>query len=115
MHYYQLLIRGGRVRKVSLYVLDFGLWLLLLLIIFSILLIINLAEIRIYIFLALILGLLIYYHFISDYLNDTLGGLAKVTIKMVKFIRQLFIWPIRRAKAAFNNLRTIEDNNELPP
>ena len=60
--FYQLLVRRARVGKYSLYLMDFFLWMLMILLIFAAMLFINQGEMRVYVLVALVAGILIYHH-----------------------------------------------------
>jgi len=92
-HYYQLTIRVLRARKYSLYLLDLFLWLLMILLISGGMLLINQGELRIYIFLVLIAGSLIYFKFMARFMNRPLDGLAKGSSLLLKAISSMLIKP----------------------
>jgi spore cortex biosynthesis protein YabQ len=95
LHYYQTLLRKGKIKRLSLYVLDISLWLFLLPAIFFVLLIINFAEIRLYIFLALLSGILAYFYFLSAWLSKVVAAWASLTIRCLRIIIALLTWPQR--------------------
>ncbi len=68
-HYYQAVIRNLKVGRILLYSLDLILWVIMLLIIGIALLLINKAEIRAYVFIALFLGGVVYYKTVSPHLR----------------------------------------------
>ncbi len=81
-HYYQLIIRKTRVGRYWLYLIDFFLWMILLMVVFAFLLLINRAEIRLYVLLALACGILIYLRYILPHTNPALSRLAQVSINL---------------------------------
>ena len=97
-HYYQLTIRALRAHQYSLYLLDLFLWLLMILLISGGMLLINQGELRIYIFLVLIAGSLIYFKFIAGLTNRQLGGLAKSSALILQMIANILIKPFKWIK-----------------
>lgn len=76
-HFYQGIIARAKVGRLLLYVLDFFLWIIMIGLVFYLLLFINGGEIRAYILLALLIGIILYlsYFFqrfkgIVDYIAD---------------------------------------------
>lgn len=76
-HYYQLSVRKSRVGRYWLYLIDLLLWIILLLIVFAFLLLINGAEVRLYVFLALACGLAIYFRCLSAYTTPIISRAAQ--------------------------------------
>lgn len=64
IHYYQLTIRELKIGKYALYTMDLILWMIMLVLIFVGILLINQGEVRIYVFIGLVLGGLIYLRWI---------------------------------------------------
>lgn len=93
-HYYQLTIRALRAGKYSLYLLDLFLWTLMILLISVGMLLINQGELRIYFFLFLIAGGLIYYKMLAASLERPLGILAAASEKALRFLAGSFIKPM---------------------
>lgn len=60
-HFYQAVIRSARVSRCVLYILDFSLWIIIIVLVFLSMLFINQGEMRIYVLIALLLGIIIYY------------------------------------------------------
>lgn len=115
LHYYQMILKKGRVGRVSLYVLDFSFWFLLILITFFLLLIINFAEIRVYIFIALLTGILVYFYFLSARLSRGVAFLAKITISSLRGIWAFFTWPGHRFSVWRQKRRALTDQEPEPP
>ncbi len=92
-HYYQLTIRALRARKYSLYLLDLFLWLLMILLIAGGMLLINQGELRIFIFLVLVAGILIYFKLMARFMNKPLGGFAKSSALILKTMGKMAIKP----------------------
>ncbi|MDR1615455.1 MAG: hypothetical protein LBR98_00315 [Syntrophomonadaceae bacterium] len=108
LHLYQITVSRVKLRSVSLYVLDFSFWLMLILLIFSTLLVINFAEIRAYIFLALLAGVILYYYLLARAFEKVLGILAESIICFVKMVQKIFIWPINIIRIVFSKKREKE-------
>ncbi len=85
-HYYQLTIRALRAGKYSLYLLDFFIWILMILLIAVGMLLINQGELRIYFFLILIAGNVIYFKLMSRIMEKPLGLLASTSAKGLRVI-----------------------------
>ncbi len=77
--YYQLTVKSARPGKYSLYLLDFILWLFLILVVFMAMLLINQGEMRIYVLLALIIGAFIYYRYLWQRFLQPLSHAAQST------------------------------------
>jgi spore cortex biosynthesis protein YabQ len=92
-HYYQLTIRALHVQKYSLYLLDLFFWLIMILLIAGGMLLINQGELRIYIFLVLIAGGLIYLKLMAGFMNRPLSGLAKNSALILRTIGNILVKP----------------------
>ena len=92
-HYYQLTIRALRARKYYLYLLDLFLWLFMILLISVGMLVINQGELRVYIFLVLIAGSLIYFKLVARFMNRPLGELAKSSAAILLSVSNILIKP----------------------
>lgn len=79
-HYYQELIRAARVSPYVLYFLDFSLWIIIIALVFLGMLFINQGEMRIYVLIALVLGILIYYRRFASRLDASISRLARGTV-----------------------------------
>jgi spore cortex biosynthesis protein YabQ len=94
-HYYQLTIRSLRIGKYILYLMDFILWIIMIIIIAAALLVINQGEMRVYVFIALIAGGAVYYKCLSQYLHQPVYILGKSTAyflkKQVSYIAKPFV------------------------
>jgi len=71
-HYYQLTVRYARIGKHLLYILDFVLWIFMIFLVFMVMLIINQGEMRVYVLIALLIGIIIYYRSFSSRLEPLL-------------------------------------------
>lgn len=83
-HYYQLTIKSLRVGKYPLYAMDIILWIIMIVIIAAALLIINQGEMRVYVFIALLAGGLVYYKWLSQHIKQPLTVLSRATAFMLK-------------------------------
>ncbi len=77
LHFYQLGIKALKVGKQSLYLLDFFFWMLMILIVSGGMLVINQGALRVYTFVFLILGGIIYYRSLAAYFYRPLQALAE--------------------------------------
>lgn len=85
-HYYQLTIRSLRVGKYPLYAMDVVVWIIMLIVIAAALLIINQGEMRVYVFLALLAGGLVYYKCLAQHVQQPLNVLGRATAFMLKAV-----------------------------
>ncbi|MDD3023136.1 MAG: spore cortex biosynthesis protein YabQ [Syntrophomonadaceae bacterium] len=101
-HYYQLTIRKARVSRYFLYVIDLILWIFMLLLVFASMLLINQGEMRLYVLIALLGGILIYYHYFSSSFYRTQSRMADFTVSRLAFVfrksKQPFLWAAKSAK-----------------
>ena len=95
-HFYQELIRAARVSRYVLYFLDFFLWIIIITLVFLGMLFINQGEMRIYVLIALVLGILIYYRRFASRLDRPISRLAGVMITtcttLVQHIKKALFW-----------------------
>ena len=76
-HFYQELVRAARVSRYVLYFLDFSLWIIIIALVFLGMLFINQGEMRIYVLIALVLGILIYYRRFASRLDRSISRSIK--------------------------------------
>lgn len=95
IHYYQLSIRALKVSKHTLYLLDSVLWLLMIFIISLGMLLINQGEIRIYTYLFLIVGGMIYFKLLADRLYKPLNVMAQANALLLRKLAGLLMVPWR--------------------
>lgn len=95
IHFYQLIVRKSRLRKYFLFVVDFTLWILLMALIFFGLVLINLGELRVYIFIALIVGVLLYHRYAARYLHYPLAAAARLLVACFSCCKNLLLIPFR--------------------
>lgn len=105
-HFYHLIIRHARVGRIALYLLDLSLWLLMIALVFSGLLWINQGEMRFYVLIALIIGILAYFKRLAVKGESLLSRLALGTIKAVSLTIRGITAPFRRLARFFQFLRT---------
>jgi len=115
-HYYQLTIRTARIGKYSLYVLDFILWIFMIFLVFIAMLIINQGEMRIYVLIALLTGILIYYRNFSPRLEPLLYKGSQSTIAILstvaKNIIRPIIWLLNRVKTVIDKIKEKPDDGD---
>ncbi|MDO4540935.1 MAG: spore cortex biosynthesis protein YabQ [Syntrophomonadaceae bacterium] len=90
-HGYQLLISQLGLRQGLLYVCDLILWALLLWLIFGALLFINEGELRSYVFLALIVGVLLYFKYLSPSCRRPLRWLTGIMVRLLRGLARLVL------------------------
>ena len=83
IHYYQLSIREMNIGRYALYFLDVLLWIMMLILIFTGILAINQGELRIYVFMGLVLGGLAYLRWLLPRLQDAIHGAAVFTARSI--------------------------------
>lgn len=103
-HYYQLFIRNARVGRYSLYIMDFFLWIFIITLVFWAMIGINQGEVRFYVLIAMLVGILIYFRILSSKFDGFLAraaghnvraltcmiGRIRLTLNAIKaFIKQL--------------------------
>ncbi len=112
-HYYQSIIAQAKVGKYPLYILDFFLWIFMICIVFFAMLWINHGEMRLYVLIALVMGILIYYYFFRNFLQNPVTAAANLTIKVARLIKR----GLNKLQVAFNSLRKllIIKRKKLPP
>lgn len=92
--FYQLLVRGARLGKYSLYVMDFFLWMLMILLIFAAMLLINQGEMRVYVLVALVVGIIIYHRYLGPTMEVPISHGAQLTISAFSFLIGLIKRPV---------------------
>ncbi|MGI5881282.1 MAG: spore cortex biosynthesis protein YabQ [Syntrophomonadaceae bacterium] len=94
--YYQTAIRLAGLSKFALYVVDLTLWIVMIGLIFAAMFFINGGEMRVYVLLALLIGILIYYYKFSRKMQALVGYMAEATVailmRLARIIRQPFLW-----------------------
>lgn len=111
-HYYQLTIVKARVGKYPLYILDFFLWIIMICLVFFTLLWINQGEMRVYVLIALITGILIYYHYFSGRFKKIVDTGANLTISLFRKIISLIVRP---AEWLYNRIKSAFVRKDQPP
>lgn len=95
-HFYQELVRAARVSRYVLYFLDFFLWIIIIALVFLGMLFINQGEMRIYVLIALFLGILIYYRRFASRLDPPVSHLVRVTATVcsnfIRGIKKILSW-----------------------
>ncbi|MEQ8176459.1 MAG: spore cortex biosynthesis protein YabQ [Syntrophomonadaceae bacterium] len=115
IHFYQLTVRKSRLRKILLIMMDFSLWILLIALIFFGLVLINLGELRVYVFVALIIGVLIYYRYGARHLHRPLAALARVVVICFSWLKHQLAKPFIKMGKALHNYYTRKAEEAEPP
>lgn len=102
--YYQLCVRCLHPSPLLLFILDVVIWLLLLIIVFRVLIWINFGEIRSYVFLGLIVGILIFYRKISPVFIKPLSKGANYNILIIKKAVICLVKPIKKSRDYLRNI-----------
>ncbi|NLZ54502.1 MAG: hypothetical protein GX892_15425 [Thermoanaerobacteraceae bacterium] len=99
-HYYQGVIRTARISRYVLYALDFFLWIFIIVLVFLVMLFINQGEMRVYVLIALVLGILLYYRCLSRRLERVISAAAQVTVTICSciygYLKKAIKWTISR-------------------
>jgi len=98
-HYYQSTIHNLRIGRYVLYLMDFILWIIMILVISAALFLINQGEIRVYVFIALIAGGAVYYKRLAQYMQRPILFLGQATAFMFQAIFSGLAKPIVLASA----------------
>lgn len=85
-HYYQLFIRNAKVGRYSLYIMDFFLWILIITLVFWAMIYINQGEIRFYVLIAMLMGILIYFRVLSSRFDGLLSKTARRNVKAFTYL-----------------------------
>jgi len=85
-HYYQSTIHNLRMSRYVLYLMDFILWIIMIIVIAAALFLINLGEIRVYVFIALVAGGAVYYKCLARYMQRPILFLGRATAFMFQAI-----------------------------
>ena len=116
-HYYQLTIKNLRVGKYPLYAMDIILWIIMIIVIAAALLIINQGEMRVYVFIALLAGGLVYYKWLSQHIKQPLNVLGRATAFMLRAVyanlTRPMIWVIIWMRT--RDLRRPSSSSSSPP
>jgi spore cortex biosynthesis protein YabQ len=95
-HYYQLTIRNIEIRRYSLYLLDFLLWMGMICVVSVGILLINQGEVRSYVFIALVLGVITYFRSIARYTSPSLQTIAQAGISLLRTTSRMIRGPFNR-------------------
>ncbi|MDD3364322.1 MAG: spore cortex biosynthesis protein YabQ [Syntrophomonas sp.] len=85
-HYYQSTIHNLRIGRYILYLMDFILWIIMIIVIAAALFLINQGEIRVYVFIALVAGGAVYYKCLAQYMQRPILSLGRATVFMFQAI-----------------------------
>ncbi len=85
-HYYQSTIHNLRMSRYVLYLMDLILWIIMIIVIAVALFVINQGEIRIYVFIALVVGGVVYYKRVAPRLQKPIQHLGKLTAFMFQAV-----------------------------
>lgn len=97
--YYQATIRGNRIKKYPQYLLDLSVWIFMIMVIGLALLLINQAEIRAYVFIALLSGAIIYFRHIGQCIRQPVELLGKTTARLLRGLWRLITKPLRQIRS----------------
>lgn len=111
-HYYQLTVRKARLSRYFLYILDIILWIFMLTLVFSVMLLINQGEIRFFILLTLLAGIIVYFRFFSSRFANLVSKGASGTVLIVASFSRLLSPPLVWLKKL---LKKIKKNPPPPP
>lgn len=113
IHFYQLGIKALKTGKHTLLLLDFILWLFMILVVALGMLLINQGELRFYTFIFLILGGIIYFKTLAPRLYRPLQTAAAAGAYFIKMLAKQLLKP---AIWLINKIRTkLPQHNSPPP
>jgi spore cortex biosynthesis protein YabQ len=95
-HFYQLLIGYARINKYLLYVCDFIVWIIMLVLVLIGMLLINQGEMRVYVLIALIIGALVYFQMLANKLKEPLARVAQALLWLSGSIVRAIKRPLAR-------------------
>lgn len=104
-HYYLLTVKKLRLRIYFLYLMDFILWILMICVVAVGMLLINQGEMRIYVFISLILGVIAYFKFLSTYTKKTLETMALGSARLLTLFYKILFKPVNLLIVAINSHR----------
>lgn len=109
-HFYQLFIRATKLKRILLYIVDFSLWIIMIIIIFSGVILINQGEVRVYVFIALLGGMFFYFKKMAKFVENTL---KKIVNKILNII-SIFITSIKNILLRLSMLFKRKNNDDPP-
>jgi len=95
---YQAVIRGIRIKRCPQYFLDVSVWIFMILIIGLALLLINQAEIRAYVFIALLAGAIFYFRCVSGFIRQPIDLFGKAAARSLRWLWRLLKKPFQYIK-----------------
>lgn len=111
-HYYQLFIRQARVGRLSLYFLDMVLWIFIIALVFWAIICINQGEVRFYVLIAWLTGILVYFRTLSNKFHGLLFSLAGQNVRILGWTKRQLKRVENAVKALF---RKIIPRRDPPP
>ncbi len=96
--FYQAVIRGIRIKRCPQYFLDVSVWVFMILIIGLALLLINQAEIRAYVFIALLVGAIVYFRCVSRFIRQPVDLIGKATASSLRLLWRLLSRPFKHIR-----------------
>jgi spore cortex biosynthesis protein YabQ len=110
-HFYQAIIRAARVSRYVLYALDFSLWIIIIVLVFLSMLFINQGEIRVYVLMALLIGILLYYRQFARRFDAAVTRLAEMTVMVCAHLYR----GIKAALSRVKKLVRLKPRPKQPP
>lgn len=114
-HFYQVVIRVARVSRYVLYALDFSLWIIIIGLVFLGMLFINQGEMRIYVLIALLLGILIYYRCFARRLDSTISTVAQATLTVCTVLTRHLTKALKWTVAQLARFKSRPQEPPVPP
>ena len=102
-HFHQNSIKHFPVRGVWLWLLDLGVWLVVIPLVFAGLLAINQGEVRFHVFLALLTGGGLYVVYLKPKLNRSIELAALYSVKSIRAVLSALLFPWRLFKSRTGN------------
>ena len=110
LHFHQNSIKHFPIRGVWLWLLDLGIWLVVIPLVFAGLLIINQGEVRFYVILAMLTGGGLYLVYVKPRLNRPVEIAAFFAARAVQAVLSVMMFPWRLIKSLSKGAPPPEDN-----
>lgn len=115
--FYQSVMAQSCIGRFVLYCLDFFVWIIIGALVFSLLLIINQGEIRAYVLLALLLGILVFYRYIGAATKGPVHAAAYLTVRTAGILKSCVSYPVGWIKqhviGILERFRKLEENDDI--
>lgn len=80
LNYYQSTVKAAGVGRLCICLLDLLLWIIMIVLVFSSMLLINHGEMRVYVLIAFLTGILLYYQYAPPRVKQSVQKAARITV-----------------------------------